>query len=115
MKRFLQIMIALLLVSAATAAVACKTNLEEPEEKMLCGGYTQQHELSDEDIALFRAVVGEGTYTPLTVATQVVAGLNYRFCCSKSSDTKKYFITIYKPLQGDPVISSIQDENGKII
>lgn len=83
---------------------------------MLCGGYTVQHELSDEDLTLFRKVLGEVPFTPLSVATQVVAGLNYRFWCryddSSENAPSHCFITIYQPLQGNPVISKIQDENG---
>lgn len=79
----------------------------KPDQETLCGGYTRQHGLSEEDLALFRKVMGETPFTPLSVATQVVAGLNYRFLC-----TGNCTITIFQPLQGEPVVSKIQEENG---
>lgn len=89
-------------------------NYAKPE--MLCGGYTQQHELSEEDLVVFRNVLGDGSFTPLSVATQVVAGLNYRFWCrydDKSADSPGHcFITIYRSLQGELSLSAIQDEDG---
>jgi len=91
-------------------------NYAKPQKEILCGGYTEQRELSDEDLVLFRKVMGEVPFTPLSVATQVVAGLNYRFWCrydDGSEDAPVHcFVTIYQPLQGEPVISKIQDENG---
>jgi len=81
-----------------------------------CGGYTEQHELTDEDIALFRNVMGESLFSPLSVATQVVAGLNYRFWCRYDDgceDSPAHCsITIYQPLQGEPAITNIADGNG---
>jgi len=91
-------------------------NYSQPKKEILCGGYTEQHELSDENQSLFRKVMGETPFTPLSVATQVVAGLNYRFWCRYDDGTEKSpghcFITIYQPLQGEPVISKIQDFSG---
>lgn len=88
------------------------TNPKQNYTEHLCGGYTEQHELSDEDLALFRKVLGETPYSPLSVATQVVAGLNYRFWCRYDNGTENSpghcFITVYQPLQGDPVISKVQ-------
>jgi len=81
----------------------------------LCGGYTEQRDITEEEMELFRKVMEAAgasvEYTPLSVATQVVAGLNYRFWCrydDKSEDSPAHcFITIYQPLQGDPEITKI--------
>ena len=48
------------------------------------GGYTDQRRPTAEERALFEATVAsidDTTYKPLNVATQVVAGTNYRFVC----------------------------------
>ena len=84
----------------------------------LCGGYTEAREPGDEEYQLFREVTDtvEGmTFTPLSVQTQVVAGINYRFYCRFSDGSEEHspghcYLTIYKPLpgQGDPSISSIE-------
>jgi len=88
----------------------------QPRKETLCGGYTELHELSDDDMHLFHKIMGETFFTPLSVATQVVAGLNFRFWCrydNITADSPSHcFITIYKPLQGNPVISGIQNEDG---
>lgn len=52
------------------------------------------------------------TYTPLAVATQVVAGTNYMFFCNAqvvypNAPNEAVLMTIFSPLQGDPVIKDI--------
>ena len=94
--------------------------------QQLCGGYTDQREPTDEEIDIFRSVIGgrEVVYTPLSVSTQVVAGINYRFYCryedisdgiqrKDADDDVKYgycWITIFKPLpgRGEPTLTSIE-------
>lgn len=87
----------------------------------VCGGFTGQREISEEEMEMFRSVTGEGemVFTPLSVSTQVVAGTNYRFYC-RYEDTSKdagdetrsghCFVKIFKPLpgQGDPKLSDIE-------
>lgn len=81
-----------------------------------CGGYSEQEEISEDESVLFRKVMGESAFTPLSVSRQVVAGMNYRFWCSYDdggANTPGHcFITIYQPLQGEPVISGIMDDRG---
>ena len=52
-------------------------------------------------------------YTPVAVATQVVAGLNYCFICEgqvvyPGATETAYKVYIYAPLQGKPVITAIE-------
>lgn len=117
MKKILHItVIAVIAVGLFHLIEACnkaKDAEPEPDKEVLCGGYTDQRELSAEDLAVFRQVMGESQYTPLSVATQVVAGVNYRFLCryydTAEGSTRHCLITIYQPLQGEPVLSEIQD------
>lgn len=84
----------------------------------LCGGFTEQRELTEEEMEMFRYVTGTGdiVFTPLSVSTQVVAGINYKFWCrSDNPDTPEEnpghcWITIFKPLpgRGDPRLVSIE-------
>lgn len=88
----------------------------------VCGGFTAQREISEEEMEMFRSVTGEGdmVFTPLSVSTQVVAGTNYRFYC-RYEDTSKdasdetrsghCFVKIFKPLpgQGNPTLSEIEN------
>lgn len=63
-----------------------------------CGGYTDYRALSDEDVALFADVYdAEPVLTPYAVATQVVAGTNYRFLC-RDAAKEEYVVTIFVPL-----------------
>lgn len=79
--------------------------IKEPEE-IVCGGYSKEREPSEEDIALLKSVIGQGdmVITPITVRTQVVAGLNYKFWCSYEDaahgESGHCWIHIYKDLDG---------------
>ena len=78
----------------------------------LLGGYTIERNLSDDELALFNEATSglDVKYTPISVATQVVSGINYRFLCSYPEDgnNKMAYVTIYKPLQGDAKVTGIE-------
>lgn len=84
----------------------------------LCGGYSEVREPDEDEYRMFREVTDkmEGlTFTPLTVQTQVVAGINYKFYCRFCDGSEEYspghcYLTIYKPLpgQGEPAVTSIE-------
>ncbi len=81
---------------------------EKVEQTQMCGGYTQQRPLTEEDQTLFDAVTEGMTgvvYTPESVATQVVAGTNYRFVCTaktltREPETYRAEVTVFQPLPG---------------
>lgn len=86
---------------------------EDPQETPVCGGYSDPREPSEEDMALFRKVTGEGdmVLTPITVSSQVVAGMNYEFYCSYEDKAHNAFgnchVYIYQPLDGEPEMTNI--------
>lgn len=92
--------------------------LARRSERHACGGYSETREPTLEEYQFFCETTNgyEGmTFTPLTLQTQVVAGINYRFYCRFSDGSEEYspghcFITIYKPLpgQGEPKITSLE-------
>ena len=72
----------------------------------MCGGYTRQRPLEASDRELFRRATAGMTgvsYTPESVATQVVAGTNYRFICTAKT------AIVFQPLpgQGEAKIAKI--------
>lgn len=80
------------------------------------GGWTKFRPVTEEDFAVFNealnGLVGV-SYEPLIVATQLVNGTNYRFICNATTMTNPpsdYLaeITIFKPLEGPAVITSIK-------
>lgn len=79
--------------------VACnKPAAEVRTEHPVCGGYTDFRALDPDDVALFDSVyTAEPALTPYAVATQVVAGTNYRFLCRDAKKTE-YMVTIFVPL-----------------
>jgi len=83
------------------------------EELLITGGFTPYRPLTAEDRALFDKVVGPiigVSYEPTEVASQVVAGTNYKFraiATIPNYDTYHVVITIFVPLQGAPVLISI--------
>ena len=79
------------------------------EDDPMPGGYTGDRELTDEDWAIFNEAVDlDGvSYTPTLVATQVVAGINYRFTTTATPvvpEPESYtaYVYIFKPIGDDP-------------
>lgn len=89
---------------------------EKVEEKQLCGGYQEQREISEEEMALFRSVTGRGdmVLTPLSVSTQIVSGINYKFWCRYEDKENKAsghcWVVIYRNLAGVASLTSITKE-----
>ncbi|WP_075342632.1 hypothetical protein [Tenacibaculum agarivorans] len=92
------------------------SNQTATKENTLVGGWTAYRPLTAEDKAVFEEALNGFVgviYTPEQVATQVVAGTNYRFKCSASvppSDVVwEAIVEIFQPLpgQGKPHIVSI--------
>lgn len=79
------------------------------------GGWTAYHKLTPEDQRVFdeamKGFVGV-KYTPISVSTQVVAGMNYRFKCEASMPPSdviwEAIVEIFQPLNGGtPYITGI--------
>ena len=94
------------------------------EQVGVVGGYSESHNLSDEELAIFQQATSnlQGVeYKPMNVATQIVAGVNYRFLCKArrveqgGKKGKRYYATIvvHKPLagRGDLKILSIEKQS----
>lgn len=88
------------------------------------GGYSEPHNLTDEELAIFQQATSnlQGVeYKPMNVATQIVAGVNYRFLCKarrvgeNGKKGKRYYATIvvHKLLagRGDLKILSIEKQS----
>jgi len=86
----------------------------EPEEPtdppMIMGGWTGDRPVKEEDMAVFNEAMDGLTgvsYEPTMVATQVVAGLNYRFIATATgvypgAEPYQVHIFIFKPLGSAP-------------
>lgn len=79
------------------------------------GGYSAFRSLDEMEKSIFAQAVNllGVDYSPLTVSTQVVSGVNYRFLCEAKAvipDAQPYnvLLTIYVPLTGDSVITEIK-------
>jgi hypothetical protein len=85
------------------------------EDLLVLGGFTHYRPLTPKDKELFDKVMAQVigvTYKATEVASQVVAGTNYKFraiATIPNYDTYYVVITIFVPLpgQGDPVLVSI--------
>lgn len=83
----------------------------------LVGAFGNQREITEQEMEMFRAVTQEQdsvVYTPLSVSTQVVAGINYRFWCrfentQGQEDYGHCWVTVFKPLpgQGNPRVTRV--------
>ena len=89
-----------------------KTIMETTET--LVGGWTSYHPLSPENAEVFKIALAGFvgvTYRPNAVATQVVAGMNYRYKCAASIPPAlviwEAIVEIYQPLEGKPYITGI--------
>ena len=75
-------------------------------DEMLMGGYSEQRPLTPEDSAVFAAATKDYAYlnlTPLSVSTQVVAGMNYLFLCEMKAfggAAVQTNVKVFKPLPG---------------
>ena len=75
-------------------------------DEMLMGGYSEQRPLTPEDSAVFAAATKDYAYLqlkPLSVSTQVVAGMNYLFLGTMSGFNRppaETMVKIFKPLPG---------------
>ncbi len=75
-------------------------------DEMLMGGYSEQRPLTAEDSAVFAAATKDYAYLqlkPLSVSTQVVAGMNYLFLGTMSGFNRppaETMVKIFKPLPG---------------
>lgn len=84
-------------------------------DEMLCGGFSESRALTAEDSAVFAAATKDYAYLnlkPVTVSTQVVAGLNYMFTCKMKAfggAEESVQVKIFKPLpnQGEPQLVSV--------
>lgn len=88
---------------------------KEANDKYLCGAYADYRALTDEDIKVFESTYNyEVKLTPQSVATQVVAGTNYKFICTDESDNEVK-VVIFKPLpnQGKAKVSDIETIYGQ--
>lgn len=97
MKKTLVILLSM--VAGLGIVTGCsKNDNTNDQESTLCGGYTNYRPVTDEDLAVWKEYYkGEEVLTPIEVATQVVAGTNYRFRCL-NADGDIVLITLFVPL-----------------
>ncbi len=102
----LSVMVCFLLLASALAACSAKPSSSAlPESQGLVGSYSEDRDVTAEDKQIFEeAVKSDSTrsYELLKVATQVVAGTNYRFTVTVDDNGEKFdaHIFIFKPLDG---------------
>lgn len=102
---------------AASEVETFFSNLEAGKtEEMLMGGFSEQRPLNAEDSAVFVAATKDYAYLglkPLSVSTQVVAGMNYLFVCEMKAfggPTVQTNVKIFKPLpdRGEPELIVVE-------
>jgi len=104
--------------AAKTVTITMDDMTYVPEPTQLPGGYTADRAVTDDDLKVFdEAMAGimGVNYDPTLVATQVVAGLNYRFTATATvvyPNAVPYtvYIYIYKPLQGPAQLTEIVND-----
>ena len=95
------------LEKAKEEVAAFFANLETGKtDEMLMGGFSEQRPITAEDSAVFTAATKDYAYLglkPLSVSTQVVAGMNYLFVCEMKAfggPATQTNVKIFKPLPG---------------
>lgn len=91
------------------------SNQTATDEKTLVGGWTPYRSLTAEDKAVFEEALAGFIgvkYTPQSVSTQVVSGMNYRFKCEATLPGPEpiqweAIVEIYAPIGKKPHIVSI--------
>lgn len=78
------------------------------------GAFTDQRPLTEEDLAIFNKATENYGYLnlqPLSVATQLVAGMNYLFVCASGAaeGASEVEVAVFKPLgDADPYLVSVE-------
>jgi len=87
------------IVGCACQSTQKNTNTNDTNiEDVMVGAYSEYRELQDDELSLFESVYqGDIALTPKSVATQVVAGTNYRYRCSDAAGAE-YIVTVFVPL-----------------
>jgi hypothetical protein len=112
MKRYL---LAVISIACLFATSCTNKNIKannDSENQYIVGAYADYRSLDDEDRQLFASTyTHKSKLTPQSVATQVVAGTNYKFICTDDSENVVK-VVIFKPLpdQGEPKVLSIEPE-----
>jgi hypothetical protein len=103
-----------IVLAALTLALANVAAKAQTQPAPMVGAYGEAAPLDDEAKAVFEQAIGpqpeDRHYTPLTVARQVVAGMNYRFTADETtrSGTAHVRIVVFKPLSGPPRVTQIE-------
>lgn len=105
----LLVLVATMLIFSGCSRVLPKTKTTAKESKSTeekSGAYTKQREIDAKEQELFDTVMkgvdSNKTYEAVSVATQVVAGTNYRFAVNstENGNMTEGYVVIYQPLSG---------------
>lgn len=92
-------------------------SMKEQNETILAGGWSEYSCVNEQQKEAFEEAM-EGfvgkTYSPVACASQVVAGMNYKFFCNVTMPQvvpirSQAIVEIFKPLEGKAQIHSIRD------
>lgn len=101
------------IICLCLTACICKNRVSD-NSKYMCGAYTGNRAITDDDIKVFDTAYSYKTeLTPRSVSTQVVAGINYRFICT-DKENNEIAVVIFKPLpnHGEPRVTAIELVSG---
>lgn len=106
----------IVIMAACGSHVRNHETTPESKKQIMCGAYTSMRNIGNEEMAMFRQVTDTLglRLKPQQVATQVVAGINYKFVCKYTDKVQATsgtcIVIIYKPLQGGPLLTSLQKD-----
>ncbi len=112
MKNFKTAVSVFLILMIVLSLAACEKKNEQAKDEPIVGGWNEQNTApSDEEVDIFNKAV-EGTdyadYTPVTLlATQVVAGRNYKFLCTDAAGAE-FTVVIYRDLSDNCSVTSVE-------
>jgi hypothetical protein len=101
-------------LTLAMAGIAAHAQADEPPAPLV-GAYGAFEPLDDEAKAVFKQATEpqaqDRLFSPLTVARQVVAGMNFCFTADRRSRSglSRVRIFIFKPLHGSPRVTKIEE------
>ena len=120
MKKTISIVLMAAMLLLAMTGCASKKAQEAEVTEELVGGWTTPEDsaMTDELQAIFDEAAAQWNGINLEavelLGTQVVAGVNYRFLAQSTVDgtTTQYTVTVYKDLQGNVELTSVEENNG---
>ena len=101
----------ILILMIVVSLAACEKKNEAQTEEQVVGGWSEDVEMSQEELDVFDKAVAGTDYADYTAVSllgvQVVAGRNYKFLCQDAAGAE-YVMVVYRDLSDNCSVTSVE-------